>query len=219
MVTSTTVKERPILFSGPMVRAILDGRKTQTRRVIKAPDQLELDDEDLFCFSHAPDCGGYCDYACAAHGEVVDGHIGWTPWGSHPKHTGRLWVREMWQPARLENGDPTTIYKADFDRHGTSHAYPRWRPSIHMPRSASRLTLEITDVRVQRLSQINWLDAVAEGFGPGPGDHHVDSPQTDADREACIGAFMATWDKLNGPRGYPVSSDPWVWALTFKVVS
>lgn len=143
MTTETTVRERPILFSGPMVRAILEGRKTQTRRVLKNPDDgvsttIE-DGSPLYC-----DDGGFWHPRPCPYGQPGD----------------RLWVREAHQ---LSPDGP--IYRATAREHGTYEpggAGP-WRPSIHMPRWASRITLEITDVRVERVQEITEDDAIAEG--------------------------------------------------------
>jgi hypothetical protein len=213
------LKERPILFRPEMVRAIIDGRKTQTRRIVKPEhvDGTETDDDGNFLFMHSPTCGGYCDYACASSGEVFEGHIGWTPWGSNPNDRAHLWVREPWTPffkrTATSNG---CCYKADDDGVRLNPgAIKKWKPSIHMPRWASRLTLEITGVRVERLQAINWLDACAEGFEPPPGRHHVDSPQTVADRAACIAGFAHKWDQINGEGSW--NANPWVWAITFRV--
>lgn len=224
-----TVREKPILFSAEMVRAIIAGRKSQSRRVVK-PDHvegIELFDDDKFGFMHAPDCGGYCDYACAAAGEVVDGHIGWTPWGSNPNHWGRLWVREAFDivddPAayhvddgprelgtgyecadairRGPNGERWVVdYRADgpHTRMMDKAGQRRWKPSIHMPRWASRLTLEIKAVRVERLHDMRGADVAAEGF---PFSSDLDQ-------------FKFLWKKLNG-KTYPWESNPFCWVISF----
>lgn len=130
------LKERPILFSGPMVRAILAGTKTQTRRLVKAR-ALEWLGPDMFTPEYVADpANGLCPYG-------VPGD--------------RLWVRETWQ----ENTPPSGyIYRAD-DVAG--HIDTGWRPSIFMPRAACRIRLEVTDLRVQRLQDISEEDAKAEG--------------------------------------------------------
>jgi hypothetical protein len=157
-------KERGILFSAPMVRAILEGRKTQTRRVVK--NQVRRD-----------------GYTC--------------PYG---KPGDVLWVRETWCGDRF-NG---VGYRATDAQSGP------WKPSIFMPRWASRITLEITDVQVERVHDINECDIVAEGI-PFPTDRYVSY-------EELLAAFRDLWDSING-KTYPWASNPWVWALTFKVMT
>lgn len=191
--------DRPILFSGPMVRALLDGRKTQTRRVMKPqPEPFDA------MFS---DAGRWWT------GDAVTGEV-------HqvlrvPYATGdRLWVREAW--ADIAN-DP----HCDLHQSGIQHAYrstdddeftipPRWRTSIHMPRAVSRLTLIVTDVRVQRLHDISEADAVAEG---------VDAvTMSDVPRQASLSRrsdFAALWYIIHGPGAW--DANPWVCALTFTV--
>lgn len=213
---NTAVKERPIIFSGPMVRAIIEGRKTQTRRVlgIQPPDVLThrppwcnkstriINGKRCWFFlaERDPNRGGvfYCKY-----GEVGD----------------MLWVREtFWVypgviSSRLlrEGADtwPKVIYDIDGDNSWCiEHCWVR-RPSIFMRRKHSRITLEITDVRVQRLQEISERDAEAEGVMPLP----IDVQPGHAFREC----FADTWDAINGKR-HPWASNPWVWAITFEVV-
>lgn len=219
----TVVKERPILFSGPMVRAILDGRKTQTRRIMKPQhvDLMERDDDGRFMFMHAPTCGSYCDYACASEGEVLDGHVGWTPWGSHPERHGRLWVRETFL---TREAGRHVVYKADMDpikAAGFGAMYGGWKPSIFMPRAASRITLEITRVRVERLQDISEADALAEGFVKLPasgrvvlskGGQYFGNAWSNA-REA----FAELWEAINGKGSW--QRNPWVWAIDFVRVN
>jgi hypothetical protein len=186
-------KERPILFSGPMVRAILDGRKTQTRRVIKPqPLHPQVSKSD-----------GYPG-TWYGHGQLgIEPEVWSCPYGVPGD---RLWVRESvcldWRES--------PVYKADDpDGNGAREAgyssEPKYKPSIHMPRWASRITLEISDVRVQRLQEISREDALAEGMegGCGPG------------YDCAQHAFMMLWDDINCDK-YPWASNPWVWALTFR---
>lgn len=199
------VKERPILFSGPMVRAILDGKKTQTRRVIKPQPEMELDGECL------PD--GSC-------------YGGWEPvlppWCKWPYQNGmRLWVRETWG----KTVEGTVCYRANEPGSIVS----RWRPSIHMPRLASRITLEITGVRVERLQEMRRDDAFAEGV------EHVNpysvTPGLPPGMPACfknyqkddgwfaadpVASFRSLWQSINGPGSWDAS--PWVWVIEFRMV-
>jgi hypothetical protein len=174
------MKERPILFSGPMVRAILDGSKTQTRRTFKGTTE------------HRSIC----------------------PYGAPGD---RLWVRETF--AQGVEGCPGGIsYRADhFDPKGDGPAHPmKWRPSIFMPRASSRILLEITDVRVQRLQEISDEDARAEGVSDGgclscgnPEPCGCGNPQPDA-RDG----FAWLWQSIHGRASWDANA--WVWAITFQ---
>lgn len=238
------MRERPILFNGPMVRAILDGRKTQTRR--KVTNVRGIGQVTDF---------GLCDTPGYAW-QMRDRRARWnelraadllkrSPCGIVGD---RLWVRETWadihpvaiqagrysQPGRAGiPGPPSvsyrTIYRADGEAlphwRRADHKPPYftnvddeadpiyrkyngglelWTPSIHMPRWASRLVLEVTDARVERLQSISEADACAEGMG---------SPIT---RDCKVPKFAALWDELNGSGAW--EANPWVWAITFKRV-
>lgn len=184
------MKERPILFSAPMVRAILDGRKTQTRRVIKPQPSLtpEMDtDAGIAKFYDVDECIGSirCPYG-------VPGD--------------RLWVRESFyvQPEiwALHRGPQPLDYAADVTPDQVEDY--AGKPSIHMPRWASRISLEITDVRVQRVQEISDEDAIAEGYGAafGPGFRYR--------------AFDSLWDSIHGSGAW--ERNEWVWAVTFKPI-
>lgn len=200
--------DRPILFSGAMVRALLTGTKTQTRRVAKpvrhpdlgnvyAPGALVLEREPQHVIDRACPYGQPCDH---------------------------LWVRETWQHSNHPYGpydeDCMVFYRADFldDIHGpdgeksSEGRYRFWRPSIHMPRTASRITLEVTSVRVERLQSISAADAIAEGVNVHP-DHH-DKPR--ASIYGPVQAYRDLWEQINGSGSWDV--DPWVWRLEFKRV-
>ncbi len=177
--------DRPILFSGPMVRALIEGRKTQTRRRVKARD-LGFDNEDVMDFPAELLPFDFAGAKC--------------PYG---KPGDLLWVRETCCPDWA--GKP--VYKADGGsaREAGYPAEPRWRSSIHMPRWASRLTLRITEVRVQRLKDCSNADAVAEGIGT----------PTDM-RYAASEGYRFIWEEINGPGSW--DANPWVWAITFDVI-
>jgi hypothetical protein len=207
-------KERPILFSGPMVRAILEGRKTQTRRVVKFRPQEFVDEIDA----------GKEVFWTDQYGDF---HTKPCPYG---KPGDRLWVRENFF---FDNPDYVQQYKenpwmgtpdrnnADV-RYQANEKHPdmfRWKPSIHMPRRASRLTLEITNVRVERLNEISESDCLAEGcsgFDPEPKDQggtcfvrkgisSAPHPQTH---------FRMLWESINGAGSWAANS--WVWVVEFK---
>ena len=215
--------ERPILFSGPMVRAILEGRKTQTRRVVKPqPDAgariTPIDSEWLLERWQKQD-REFTNFGRAARVQC--------PYG---KPGGRLWVREtLCRP----DGDPW-LYSADRQPVMVSRedetAMLVWAhhkeqdscSSIFMPRWASRLTLEITDVRVERLRDITEEDAIAEGIIPKPGGVFEGSRDTSRKGLTLITpwltareAFSDIWDKINGKK-HPWASNPWVWVIEFR---
>jgi hypothetical protein len=218
------MKERPILFSGSMVRAILEDRKTQTRRVVKptmtaprvAPLRMEpwlIDGEQETDDNGAPLWAGFHpDYP------------GEAKWFSCPygQPGDRLWVRETWRVEargmighlidyRADPGSPTLVMTRadDAPRYVTPNMV--WRPSIHMPRWASRLTLEITGVRVERLQDISWIDAVAEGMH----DPHRAELRTHP-TTGCVARFRGLWNEINAKRGYSWESNPFVWVVGFK---
>lgn len=196
------MKERPILFSAPMVCAILDGTKTQTRRVVKSrPDK-----------NMGPRC------VLLPHelaGEVNSGDYTNCPYGM-PGDS--LWVRETF--LRLPVG---TFYRAthngtaDEDKaHGII-----WKPSIHMPRWASRITLKLTGVRVEQLNDITEADAIAEGasFHDGRGIGHSGYRHDRNDGfvfETAKASYMHLWEKINGAGSW--SANPRVWVIEFEVI-
>ena len=194
-------RERPVLFSGAMVRAILAGTKTQTRRVI-APVQPREDGLWPAGRDPVPDC----------------------PFG---RAGDTLWVRETWGP--LAGG---VTYRATANTESPDGN--RWRPSIHMPRWASRLSLEIVSVRVERLQAITGEDAAAEGItiklGAAPGTFAIPvsdpgftqalppGPLTTLTESAVARAWFASlWDSINGARS-PWDANPWVWVVSFRRV-
>lgn len=187
-----------------MVRAILDGKKTQTRRVVKPLPSWQV-------HSVCEPSGAAAPWEVWFHLPETTrvGHLRKCPYGVPGD---RLWVREtFWhQPEQhdsypgmgsLKVCDDVTIYRADFD--GDEDRSFAWRPSIFMPRWASRITLEIADVRVQRVQEISYRDSVAEGVSESP------FAQT---------AFSRLWDSINSKRGHGSEKNDWVWALTFKRV-
>jgi hypothetical protein len=183
--------DKPILFSAAMIRALLDGRKTQTRRVLK-PEPYEFRGEWWITDRVSGDC---------QLDDWVNDRIGIGP---RFAIGDRLWVRE----AHAFDG-PMVRYCATDD----VHELRKKRPSIHMPRWASRLTLTVTDVRVQRVQEISEADAVAEGIIPSEEPNEMKW-----EHYAPHGvAFRTLWDSLNGPRGYGWDANPWVAAYTFTV--
>lgn len=161
------MKERPILFNGAMVRAILEGRKTQTRRIMVSLPA-------------------------------------WHKWAYKPGD--RLWVRETWHCDNPEAAQDIMsrgegLYYRATEEH--PEIISKWKPSIFMPRWASRITLEITNVRVDRLRNMTQIDAVKEGMPDAEGKE--------------VALFEGLWDSINGKK-YPWSSNPWVWVVSFRRV-
>mgnify|MGYP000948559492 CR=1 FL=1 len=191
------MKERPILFSAPMVRAIREDRKTQTRRIINPQP---------FCDTSI---GG--DYGPVVNGRVVDPDH-WLAF--NPCRYGlkgdRLWVRETF--LQDTNG---FIYRADRDFEGNAPILGGWKPSIHMPRSASRILLEITGVRVERLQDISECDAKAEGSYVC--DYFGRRLLDQSSNQGCYKwGYRSIWESLNGSGSWDLN--PWVWVVEFKTL-
>lgn len=198
------MKIRPILFSLPMVQAILDGRKTQTRRVVKiAPPNFDIDN---------------------AHAWEQDEYINRCPYG---KVGDVLWVRETWSHSfDYDNGglDKTNFY------HKASHAHfdpqpDKWKPSIHMPFEAARIFLEITNVRVERLMDISEQDAINEGVERKEhcGLASCTWYRNYMYKDVCFQftypthSFQSLWQFINGSES--LIANPWVWVLEFKRIN
>ncbi len=192
------MKERPILFSGEMVRAILDDRKTQTRRVVKI---LRTDVH--------PQVG-------ATIVTLPGGKQAWlNSQSDHPYHISkfcpygipgdRLWVREAWRemPSYDKDGKATTRIDYKADGEPSYDSWP-WRPSIHMHRQDSRITLEVAGIRVERVQNISEEDAKSEG---------VDTFYASYRKK-----FEFLWDTINAQRGFRWDANPWVWVIEFRRV-
>lgn len=224
------MKERPILFSAPMVRAIMAGTKTQTRRVVKPQPERSGDGVLMWGASHRGMRFGVEGM------DVPPGVLVRCPYG---QPGDRLWVRETfyawgrWETRYNQKKgrdewhfvDLTATsgrkyrYAAEGDglipmpgRREVAGVIPGWwkRPAIFMPHRASRITLEISGVRVERLQDINAADALAEGVNVHP-DHHS-KPATSI--YSPVQAFRDLWESINGPDSWDVN--PWVWAIEFR---
>lgn len=202
------VTQRPILFSGPMVRAIRDGKKTQTRRVIKP--QLPEDATEVAYWWH----GELPEENSAPAGVYYHTPSGLLsqkcPYG---KPGDQLWVRETWAYTNDYDGNylldgRKALYRADEE---TCIVPSRWRPSIHMPRRISRITLDISDVRVERVQDISEDDALAEGVTFAEHPKTADAPFM----YDFATRFRWLWNSINEARGYGWDSNPWVWVVTF----
>ncbi len=225
--------DKPILFSGPMVRAILDGRKTVTRPVLKPqPPEWATFCQELQGLYHsrgwAP--SGLWQWSEPEQNPLrklrrwpvhEKGPMAGIDYGMKPLHApgDRLWVREVWShtgvgvwtiaDARLM-GRGGVIYRAESDPPGFS-----WFSSIHMPREFSRITLEVTGVKVERLQDINEEEAKAEGCGWRNAGHDGDLLTGDP-----IPTFRRLWDSINAKRpGCSWDDNPWVEAISFRRIT
>ena len=189
---------KPILFSTPMVQAILDGKKTQTRRVIKIDDTPENWKISIAGTS-------------IVRAEPYDVKL--------PRYAAGdiLWVRETWsihECVKCQAGIPALggeckceyVYRTNY---GATDF--RWKPSIHMPKEAARIFLKVTDVRVERLQDITEEDAIAEGMSKTLVDGVVFI--------SAKGNFHVLWDSLNIKRGYGWDTNPWVWVIEFERIN
>jgi len=206
------VKERPILFSAPMVRAILDGSKSQTRRIVKPqpPSGHEFAGW-VFSSTFKPDEEKATWSKVDSKFMLSDPHRVRCPYG---KPGDRLWVRETFCP----DWSDKTIYKADGGS-AIEAGYkkePRWTPSIHMPRWASRINLEITGIRVERLQDISEKDAIAEGISQTKYGCHIHF-YPDMKCVTVEEGYRNLWESINGAGSWEVN--PWVWVVEFKKVS
>lgn len=210
------MNEKPILFSAPMVRAILDGRKTQTRRIIKKAPSEKINHRLIDCngWNWQVDQQGIHP---SLHRDIDDpllcgfGSIG-----------DRLWVRETWRGVVLINSpgqareygvaryipDEKLCKRIDYRATQEPDGEP-WKPSIHMPRWASRINLEITGIRVERLQDISDDDAWSEG---------IDEAEvlTIPSANAASAAYSKLWESINGKGSW--DKNPWVWVIEFKMV-
>lgn len=229
------MSDHPILFSAPMVRALLDGRKTQTRRVLNRARVFATPESRAFTltgadmeralqnaerFRHMGEDGWFWE-ADAFEWQAPATRTGWLA------HIGyapgdRLWVREAWHAARsLDSTPPRDIPRdADIEHAATARSYAeiglkgKLRPGMFLPRWASRLTLIVTDVRVQRVQDISENDARAEGaLLPWTGSAGTAGDDT----RTAQSEFNALWDTLNAKRGYAWDTNPWVTAVSFTV--
>ncbi|HDZ0731651.1 TPA: hypothetical protein RRT60_002774 [Klebsiella pneumoniae] len=244
------MKERGMIFNSEMVRAILDGRKTQTRRIMKVqPESNQLGLLLITDSTKHSDIGKYHWAESNATGNHVRSKLFSSPFGAVGE---RIWVRETWATLGNEDGcyvdwednlckgderSAARIYRASCEQrpgdyglwsipddaywkpHTKEHKFEgAWRPSIHMPRWASRILMEITDVRVERLNAISEEDARAEGIIDGgclncgePEPCGCANPEPDA-----TDAFAYLWQSIYGQDNW--NANPWVWVIEFKRV-
>lgn len=220
------MKERPILLNGDMVRAVLNGTKTQTRRIMKVqPESAEFESRFIIDSTKLAEIGKWC---WAEPGVFVNPRrsaLFSCPFGAVGD---RLWVREAFRVHSRATDVATLVYKASERQSWTeqTHRVPvekcnkpavidKWTPSIHMPRWASRITLEITGVRVERLQAISEVDAAAEGVPPAP-DFDGTFLTPEGDYATAKVAFQRLWESIYKPAGW--QANPWCWVIEFKRV-
>ena len=204
-----TIKERPMLFSGAMVRAILEGRKTQTRRIatfFNEPDSVAMGFGEDAAKQFLPRLeDGWWKAA-------TEGYQCKCPYGTAGD---RLWVKETFSHLDDFHGKPLTSYRATDE-----NPLPHWKPSIFMRRIYSRITLEIVAVRVERLQGICGCDAIAEGIEPTVTD--IGGATVTKFRDYLTGrtdraarqSYQTLWESINGPGSW--ERNPWVWVVEFR---
>ena len=206
---------KPIIFSAEMVRAILGGRKTMTRRVIKFPPSFSHADFNIYGYEGPVNGKHLFTWGRNINGAFFDGAIG----VNQPYKDGDvMWVRETWQYVDVGSDDSGYVFKASEngqDWADNSEAW-KWKPSIFMPREAARLFLRVTAVRAERLQDISTSDCEREGlvsdidrFGGMMTPHH----------DWIVGEFAKLWDSLNAKRGYGWDVNDWVWVNTLERIS
>ncbi len=203
------MKSRPILFNAKMVRAILDGRKTQTRRVIKMNQAISWMFDGRFSDEYI---------SCSGNISLIDQ----CPYG---KKGDFLWAREAFRAVNEYGGDEWSTYAYPKYKDGQlgpiaalqeEYFYKKnkWQPSIFMPRWASRITLKIVDIRVEKIRDISIDDCVAEGIPQYTFARGVLSDDPPDQRWK----FIELWDSINAKRGYGWDENPWVWVVEFERV-
>lgn len=210
------MKERPIIFNAEMVRAVLDGRKSQTRRVIKPqPTFIEMSGRWMWKVPKSKQRHN-CDTVYTGSREWHE----YAPDGCCPYGVSgdRLWVRETWRVASdWDDTPPCDLpglcmipgYDATYAAEADPLLSGRWRRSLHMPRWASRITLEVVDIRVERVQDISEDDAHAEGININSLDMYM----------AWRDGFRILWKSSNDKRGFGWAVNPWVWVVEFKVIN
>lgn len=211
------MKETPILFSTPMVQSILEGRKTQTRRLVKHPKNVPSDhilrtdvmrDKSIVWFQNP-------DY----------NNVGYSHDSPYGKPGDLLWVRETWAPDLAGNGENGYTEFIKYAADGTSlpinwvKDYDRFsnKPGIHMNKEYARIWLQVESVRVERLQDISEQDAIAEGVERLKGAQWKD-PSTGLFRDYTYkDAFELLWESINGTDSW--QANPWVWVVSFRVLS
>jgi hypothetical protein len=201
-----------------MVQAIREGEKTMTRRIIKTSTYIskitmetEKSIQKLFFWTN--DLGYSFQFAGKKNQKYRIGD--------------RLWVRETWAENKREDGEKIDILENDFLYRADKNNYifpVKWRPSIFLPRRAARIILEITDIRIERLQDIKEEDTIKEGINKGPDEKRMcdlkDCKYTlDHSQNCGVCIFRTLWEFLNKKRGFGWEKNPWVYVITFKVLT
>ena len=220
--------ERPILFSGEMVRAILEGKKTQTRRVVKPQPPDWIKEFGYTAFTPKGHISGRGYWKGVPGDEGPGEKFFKCPYGM----TGmKLWVRESYFPNYYYSDEPDsnlTAYKATWEFGDHNFVAPKWKPAIFMPRAYSRITLEIVNIRVERVQAISQADAKAEGADPwfacSDGMKEVENgvefsiEHCPEEKRNYRKGYEFLWDAINAKRGHSWESNPWVWVIEFRAV-
>jgi len=226
------MKERPILFSAPMVRAILAGNKTQTRRVVKQKYSSGGFIRRAFAAHHGLTLRGafyrektkhfsWLNFLkkCFHPDQDIPGHVKVLEQMGcpHGKPGDRLWVKETWAPM-IGGG---YVYAADYtaQRLKKKDGHGFWKPSIFCKREASRITLEIVSVRVERLQGITEADALAEGIEPvqmPTGEVMYEDYLLSGGVARPVSSYATLWASINGPESW--AANPWVWVIEFQTL-
>lgn len=208
------IPERPILFTGEMVRAILNGEKTQTRRVIKPQPIIKIKN-DYICDYEIKKGKRYAAGINVKISELADNFKGIATFCPYGKIGDRLWVRETWADVRgmgieTATGKPLEVvfYADDPWAQEAKEWGIKWKPSIHMPKKYSRINLKITNIRVERIQTITDNDAQCEGVNGWNQIVRIDN----------ITAFAELWDSINAKRGFGWNTNPWVWVIELEKV-
>lgn len=241
MITETKIKEKPILFNGEMVRAVLDGRKTQTRRVLKVqpPDDRYTMCQLMCSTDRELTKHKYKHHWCIVSEDKLEiKECGNEYFKSPYGYKGdQLWVRETFaiecnadlQDVYTEPNNPLGPVRNVLDGYSECFECPRyrasepetilgddeimrWRPSIFMPRWASRIQLEVKKIRVERVQDISEKDAISEGIIYSAGGESKEFMERNSPKKC----FERLWDSINKERGYGWDENPWVWVIEFK---
>lgn len=218
------MKERPILFSGPMVRALLAGAKTQTRRIVKDLKWIEktFPGVDPYWRLTEPSGSGPCD-------PTDPRDLDWLMSRNHYGQPGdRLWVKETYYNYGAFKGAGRSYYRADLGDDAKEPHGQKWKPSIFCTRKASRITLEITGVRVERLNDISEAEAEAEGIMRNEGcdpwtredgwiKYPLDRHTEDFPAFTAKESYQTLWESINGAGSWALN--PWVWVIEFKRIT
>jgi len=216
------MKSHPIIFSSDMIRAILEGRKTQTRRVIELKD---VDPECIWCRGNGheyQECGelsGY-DYRYPCRCCMPNNLYG--------QPGDQLFVKETWAIIKNDDDENKVLYRADgvignaayggADFPGNRTYYGPWKSSLFMPRWASRITLEIVNVRVERIQEIKYFELESEGISLAQvlEKRGISNITPHMAQSFMRDAYIRLWDSLNAKRGFGWDTNPWVWVIEFK---